>query len=97
VSTQPTPPGKIVTLKLRSKQPGRFVHTIYQEDLQELLLRRRIASDALKSADEKEEFIRAALRSGATIEHGIHTAELVPVERAAHQVRVSNFFRLSVH
>jgi hypothetical protein len=96
VSTQPTPAGNVLVLKLRKKDPARFAHTIYQEDLEECLLKRRRAREATEEAEKKEEFIATALRSGARVEEGIHTAGIVPVERGAFRMKACKYFRLSV-
>jgi hypothetical protein len=96
VSTQPTPAGNVLVLKLRNKNLGRFVHTIYQEDLEDLLLKRRRVREAEKELKKKEEFIAAALRSGARVEDGVHTADLVPVDRSAFRAKACTYYRLSV-
>lgn len=96
MSTQPTPQGNILVLKLRKKNPGRFAHTIYQEDLEELLLKRRRAREAEKEVKKKEKFIAAALRTGARVEDGVHTADLIPVERPAFRAKACTYYRLSV-
>ncbi|MBZ5702138.1 MAG: hypothetical protein LAN84_09845 [Acidobacteriia bacterium] len=96
VSTQPSPAGNILVLKLRRKNLARFAHTIYQEDLEELLLKRRLAREALKEVEKKEEFISTALRTGACIEEGLHIAELVRVERCRFRMKSCKYFRLSV-
>jgi hypothetical protein len=96
VSTQPSPAGNIVVLKLRKKNPGRFAHTIYQEDLEELLLKRRRVREAEKEVKSKEKFIATALRTGARVEDGVHTADLVPVDRPAFRAKACTYFRLSV-
>ena len=96
VSSQPNPAGNVLVLKLRKKNPARFAHTIYQEDLEELLLKRRLAREACKEVEQKEEFIATALRTGARVEEGVHVADLVPVERSAFRMKACKYFRLSV-
>jgi hypothetical protein len=96
VNSQPNPVGNILVLKLRKKNPGRFAHTVYQDDLEELLLKRRRAREAREEVESKEEFIAAALRSGAGVEEGIHTAEIVPVDRGEFRMKACKYFRLSV-
>lgn len=88
--------GNVVVLKLRSQNPGRFAHTIYQEDLERLLLRRKNAREANEALSEIEDYIAEALRTGARVEEGVHVAELVPVDRGAHRVKACKYFRLSV-
>ena len=96
MNTNPSPAGNVVVLRLRKKNPGRFAHTIYQEDLEELLLKRRRAREAAKEVEQKEEFIATALRTGARVEDGVHTADLIPVDRAAFRAKACKYFRLSV-
>ncbi|HLZ92960.1 MAG TPA: hypothetical protein VKQ28_14700 [Candidatus Acidoferrum sp.] len=88
--------GNIVVLKLRKKNPGSFAHTIYQEDLERLLLRKKKAREANEELNEIEDYIATALRAGAHVEDGVHTAELVPVDRSSFRVRACKYFRLSV-
>lgn len=90
------PEGKLVVLKLRSKNPGRFAHTVYQEDLERLLLRRKRMREALEDVKEMEDYIATALRTGARVEEGIHTAEIVPVERSSFRTKAGVYFKLSV-
>ncbi len=92
----PSPAGNVVVLRLRKKNLGRFAHTIYQEDLEELLLKRRRAREAAREVEKKEEFIATALRTGARVEDGVHTADLVPVDRTAFRAKACTYFRLSV-
>ena len=75
---------------------GRCAHTIYQGDLEEIFAWRRRVRDAscfhdASSAQEclrtKELYIEAALRAGAAVEPGVHTAQLVPARRA-HRFRL---------
>lgn len=84
----------VVVLKPRNN--GRFFHTIYQEDLEELILLSRYFSEARENWEKKKEEIRAALASGARIEPGIHTAELIRVTGANYAVQKKNSYRLQV-
>lgn len=96
-----TPPGdtgngNLVVLKLRSKSPGRFAHTIYQEDLERLLLRRKRAREVKKELREMQVYVATALRTGAHVEDGVHIAELIPVARGASRTEACTYFRLEV-
>jgi hypothetical protein len=88
--------GNVITLKLRGKNPGRFAHTIYQEDLEKLLFRRRQVREAKKELSEIAKYIGTALRTGARVEDGVHIAELVPVGRGASHAEPCSYYRLSV-
>jgi len=95
VDTEP-PAGNLIILKGNGGNSGRFAHTIYQEDLEELILRRNEAREACKQLREKEKFVSAALRGGARIEPGVHEAEFVPVSREGYSVSAGVHFRLAV-
>lgn len=84
-------------LTLRRRNLGSFAHTIYQEDLEAILIARMEIKKAAKKLEEKEEYVAAALRGGARIEPGLHSAELIPVDRKGFRVKACAYFRLAVH
>jgi len=82
--------------RLRPRNLGSFAHTIYQSDLEEVLIARTEMRNAEKKLQEKEEYIAAAIRGGAGTEPGLHTAKLKPIERKAFRVKAGTYFRLVV-
>jgi hypothetical protein len=92
----PNPKISVITLKPRKGNPARFNHTIYQDDLEQLLLQRRMVREAVKSLEKMEEDIACALRSGALIEGGARNAALLRVNRKPFRVSAGFYFRLSV-
>ncbi len=88
------PSTNVVVLKPRSS--GRFTHTVYQEDLEELLLLSRYFSEARERWENKREYIRSALASGARVEEGIHSAKLVATLPSCYTIRRAASFKLVV-
>jgi hypothetical protein len=77
-----------------SKNPARFVHTIYQDDLEETYAFDREIERALRDGNvdraqravkQRADLLRdieAALRAGARVEEGAHIARLVSDRRS---------------
>jgi len=96
MSSTPNHPADKNVLVLRPRNPGRFAHTVYQEDLEELLLLSRYFSEARDRWEAKRTEIRAALETGARVENGVHTAELVQLGPADYAVKRASTLRLVV-
>ncbi len=83
-------------LVLRNRNEGNFIHTIYQEDLEELLLLSRELTEARKAYLIKKDAIKTALRAGAAVEPGIHTAELVSHQGGGFEIQLYTYMSLLV-
>lgn len=66
---------------------GRFVHTIYQEDIEELLRRSVLFDDARDRYLQMRDYLKAALRAGARVEPGLHEARLEMMNREEYRVK----------
>lgn len=75
---------------------ARIVHKLDQDFLAELWLQKRRAELEMKRYEEMAAFAMRAIRSGASIEVGLHTVRVVEVVRKPHYVRGSKFSRLVV-
>lgn len=80
----------------RTVNTGRFAHTIYQEDLEKRLKLAVKATEAQRQLEELDEYIKEALRGGARIEAGVHTAMLTRVSRKAFRAAGCSYYRLDV-
>jgi hypothetical protein len=88
---------RIVELASRSRRnAARFTHTIYQSDLEKLIGKRIRVSEQKKELEEMEREIEIALKSGAVIEDGIHTARRRPMKRGGYKVGACSYFVLEV-
>ena len=83
-------------IQLKPRNEGRFAHTIYQEDIIELKLLSREFDDARRAYLDKRKYIRAALESGATVEPGLHSAEIIVCEREGFTVLAGTFKKLII-
>ena len=88
--------GKSNVVVLRPVNEGRFAHTIYQEDLLELLLYSNQINEARDRYRAKREYIRAALASGAAVEPGALTALLQECQGGGYQVAPFTYRKLVV-
>ena len=85
---------KVVVLRPRNE--GRFAHTITQEDLIELKLLSREFNEARERWEEKRDWIKAALRSGAGVEDGVLSVELVKGTGGGFAVEVYEYEKVVV-
>jgi transcriptional antiterminator len=84
----------VVVLKKRNSNP--VVTTIYQEDLIEFLVLRRNLAKAKIAFRIKRHYIMNALQSGAEVEPGAFTAELVERIGGGYQVDAFSYLDLVV-
>ena len=103
MSTQNTPlvesnvENKILMMPARDAgEPARFVHTVTQQDFLEMEQASRDINEARKRYLRKRDWIKAALKSGARIEPGVFTAELVPRKGGGYTVEVYEYEELVV-
>jgi len=97
MSTAAFPAPKVIALHLRRlKNTARFEHTIRQEELQELLSLQALLKEAADNHEKLYNYIKTAIQSGARVEPGLHTAEVVRNGRRAYRVAAMQVFRLVV-
>jgi len=82
--------------RLRPRNSGRFAHTVYQEDLEQILILKTQLRVAGKQLEAKERYVKAALRSGARVEEGIHSAKIIRWELPTRRVKGASCSRLLV-
>lgn len=75
---------------------ARFVHTIYQDDIEDLLRKSHALNDARDAYLEQRDFIKIALESGAQVEPGPHAASLQDIAGGERYALVKPFKRLVV-
>jgi len=80
------PPAGEKRARLRKRNPGTFVHTITQEDLEKALQLMAAIGEAKRAYSEHMQFLEQARRSGAQIEPGLY--ELLEVIRRGGGVEV---------
>jgi hypothetical protein len=73
-------------IEIRPRE-GRFAHTIYQEEIEELLRRSVSFDDARDRYLQMRDYLKAALRGGARVEPGLHEARLEIQNREEYTVR----------
>jgi hypothetical protein len=82
-------------IEIRPRE-GRFAHTIYQEDIEELLRRSVLLDDARDRYLQMRDYLKAALRGGARVEPGLHEARLEMLNREQYTVKWSLVEKLVV-
>lgn len=82
-------------IEIRPRE-GRFAHTIYQDEIEELLRRSVLLDDARDRYLQMRDYLKAALRGGARVEPGLHEARLEVLNREEHFVKSSLVERLVV-
>jgi hypothetical protein len=82
-------------IEIRPRE-GRFAHTIYQEDIEELLRRSVLLDDARDRYLQMRDYLKAALRGGARVEPGLHEARLEMLRREEYTVKPSLVEKLVV-
>lgn len=82
-------------IEIRPRE-GRFAHTIYQEDIEELLRRSVLFDDARDRYLQMRDYLKAALRGGARVEPGLHEVRLEILNREEHMVKQSLIEKLVV-
>jgi hypothetical protein len=82
-------------IEIRPRE-GRFAHTIYQEDIEELLRRSVSLDEARDRYLQMRDYLKAALRGGARVEPGLHEARLEILNREEYTVRRSLVEKLVV-
>jgi|SRR5579862_6460481 hypothetical protein len=75
---------------------GRFAHTIYQDEIEELLRRSVLFDEARDKYLQLRDYLKAALRGGARVEPGLHEARLELMNRDEYTVRSSLVEKLVV-
>src|SRR5260221_6526589 len=70
-------------IEIRPRE-GRFAHTIYQEDIEELLRRSVFLDDARDRYLQMRDYLKAALRGGARVGPGLHEIRLETLNREGH-------------
>lgn len=86
-------PSSVIEIRPRE---GRFAHTIYQEDIEELLRRSVLFDDARDRYLQMRDYLKAALRGGARVEPGLHEVRLEILNREEHMVKQSLVEKLVV-
>jgi len=64
-------------VQLKPLNPSRFIHTLYQEDLEKASLLARQIGNAKRAYKKHMRFLEQAWRNGATVETGMLTIEEV--------------------
>jgi len=82
-------------IEIRPRE-GRFAHTIYQEDIEELLRRSAFLDDARDRYRQMRDYLKAALRGGARVEPGLHDVRLETLNREEYAVKSSLLEKLVV-
>jgi hypothetical protein len=82
-------------IEIRPRE-GRFAHTIYQEDIEELLRRSVLLDHARDRYLQMRDYLKAALRGGARVEPGLHEARLEMLKREEYTVKPSLVEKLVV-
>src|SRR5229473_7512245 len=82
-------------IEIRPRE-GRFAHTIYQEDIEELLRRSVLLDDARDRYLQMRDYLKAALRGGARVEPGLHEVRLEILDREEYTVKPSLVEKLVV-
>jgi hypothetical protein len=82
-------------IEIRPRE-GRFAHTIYQEEIEELLRRSVLFDDARDRYLQMRDYLKAALRGGARVEPGLHEVRLEILNREEFTVRPSLVEKLVV-
>jgi hypothetical protein len=77
-------PSTIIEIRPRE---GRFAHTIYQEEIEELLRRSVLLDNARDRYLQMRDYLKAALRGGARVEPGLHEARLEMLNREEYVVK----------
>lgn len=96
-SARPKRSGNIVIMRSHSKGTrARTQRTILQADLEELIAKRHQVKKLGKELDRLESDIRAALRSGAQVEDGVHTAEMLHRRRDGYRVSACAYYELRI-
>lgn len=86
--------GKLI--ELRPANDGRFAHTVTQEDVVELKMLSREFSDARERWERKRDWVKAALRAGASVEDGALTVGLVKCQGGGFTVEVYGYEKVVV-
>lgn len=81
---------------LPAPSEGRFVHTIEQDDLEELMRYSREINEARKRYKKKKGWLRAALKGGARVAPGAFSAELVTRRGGGYIVEVFEYQDVAV-
>lgn len=95
-SESPGSPPLTNLVRLKPRNPGRFAHTLYQEDFEKCLAQRALVRRELKELKKIENYIATAFQCGAAVEPGIYTPELIKVERREHRVKSGSYYRLEL-
>lgn len=82
--------------RVRPRDPARYAHTLYQKDFEECLAKRGALRKAIKEVKKIEKYIATAMRSGARVEPGSLTPELLKVNRKAYKVGSGSYYRLEI-
>jgi hypothetical protein len=82
-------------IEIRPRE-GRFAHTIYQDEIEELLRRSVLFDDARDRYLQMRDYLKAALRGGARVEPGVHEVRLEILNREEFTVRPSLVEKLVV-
>jgi len=82
-------------IEIRPRE-GRFAHTIYQDEIEELLRRSVLFDEARDKYLQMRDYLKAALRGGARVEPGLHEARLEFTNRDEYTVRSSLVEKLIV-
>lgn len=83
-------------VRLRRRNLGRYAHTLYQEDFEKCIAKRIRVRQELKELDEIERYIATALRSGAVVEPGLYTPELITVNRKPYKAKGGTYYHLEI-
>ena len=86
-------PSTVIEIRPRE---GRFAHTIYQDDIEELLRRSVSLSDARDRYLQMRDYLKAALRGAARVEPGLHEVRLEVLNREEYTVKPSFVEKLVV-
>jgi hypothetical protein len=86
-------PSTVIEIRPRE---GRFAHTIYQEEIEELLRRSALLDGARDRYLQMRDYLKAALRGGARVEPGLHEVRLEILNREEYAVKPSLVERLVV-
>jgi len=82
-------------IEIRPRE-GRFAHTIYQDEIEELLRRSVLFDEARDKYLQLRDYVKAALRGGARVEPGLHEVRLEFLNRDEYTVKPSLVEKLVV-